>query len=457
METKFEWKDEYNIGVESIDQEHQRLFRIINRLFAAREGDERESQWACQEGIKYFHGHTAKHFVEEESYMLSIGYEGFDRHRSIHKGFRENTLPALEQELVRTGYSPEAMDHFLGVCAGWLVGHTMVEDRAIVENNGSPWKNTLPSGELATLKKVIAQLVCDMFQLQTRVISDTYGGEEFGEGVYYRLVYGRDSDAKRLEIILAFEEQLLMNTVGKVMGKQADKLDAMLVNASRYTVRQFVGRVLEYFPALRTYELKEENLLAYEQFQRVFQKQPPQVSLLFTTGGAGYFAYCIVAPHIVQEGGVTSIGHENAMQEVEKYLSLLQEQEAADGANPRRKILIVDDSLTIREGMRRLLAEDYEVSVSESSVAAIRSIALNRPDLVLLDYEMPVCDGRQTLEMLRAEKEFADLPVMFLTGRRDRESMIQVMPLKPTGYLLKDNKPAELKKEVDAFFAKLSH
>lgn len=454
MYTNLEWKDEYNIGVDIIDQEHQRLFRIINRLFAARDGDERESQWACQEGIKYFHGHAVKHFMEEESYMLSIGYEGFDRHRSIHKGFRENTLPALEQELIRTGYSPEAMDHFLGVCAGWLVGHTMVEDRAIVENNGTPWKNMLPEGEAATLKKTIAQLVCDMFQLQTRVISDTYGGEQFGDGVYYRLVYGRDLDEKRLEVMMAFDEKLLINTVGKVMGKEADKLDAMLVNASRYTVRQFVGRVLEYFPALRTYELKEENLLAYEQFQRVFQQRPPVVSLLFTTGGAGYFVFCITAPHIQKQISATPIGHENALQEVQKYLSLLEEN--PDEGEGKRKILIVDDSLTIREGMRQLLSGEYAVAVADSGVAAIRSITLNRPDLVLLDYEMPVCDGRQTLEMLRAEKEFMDLPVMFLTGRRDRDSMIQVMPLKPAGYLLKDSKPAELKKEVDAFFARQS-
>ena len=380
--------------------------------------------------------------------MLSIGYKGFDRHRSIHKSFRENTLPALEQELVRTGYSPEAMDHFLGVCAGWLVGHTLLEDRAIVGENVSPWEKMLPEGETATLKKVIAQLVCDMFQLQTRVISDLYGGEKFGDGVYYRLVYGRGADEKKLEVLLAFEEQLLINTLGMAMGKQPEHLDAMLINASRYTARQFVGRVLEYFPALRTFELKEENLLSYEQLQRVFQRQTPQASLLFSTGGAGYFAFCMVAPHILEAGGVTPISHDNAVSEVEKYLR--QEQEAQASGNP--KILIVDDSMTIREGMRRLLAETYDVTVAESSVAAIRSITLNRPDLVLLDYEMPVCDGRQTLEMLRAEKEFADLPVMFLTGRRDRESMIQVMPLKPAGYLLKDSKPAELKKEVDAFF-----
>ena len=98
MDTQFVWKDEYNIGVEMIDKEHQRLFKIINKLFVFRE-EEKDSQWTCQEGIKYFRSHAMKHFMDEEAYMLSIGYEGLEQHRLIHKGFRENTLPALEQEL----------------------------------------------------------------------------------------------------------------------------------------------------------------------------------------------------------------------------------------------------------------------------------------------------------------------------------------------------------------------
>ncbi len=139
------------------------------------------------------------------------------------------------------------------------------------------------------------------------------------------------------------------------------------------------------------------------------------------------------------------------MTEVEEYLMKREEQEII---NQKPKILVVDDSLTIREGMRQLLGEDYEIAVAESGVAAIRTITLNQPDLVLLDYEMPVCDGRQTLEMLRSEKAFEDIPVIFLTGRRDPESMIKVMPLKPAGYLIKGSKPAEIKKEIDAFFEK---
>lgn len=43
MENQFEWRDEYNIGVDVIDREHQRLFKIINKLFAFRE-EEKDSQ-----------------------------------------------------------------------------------------------------------------------------------------------------------------------------------------------------------------------------------------------------------------------------------------------------------------------------------------------------------------------------------------------------------------------------
>ena len=448
MDTQFEWREEYSIGVDSIDQEHKRLFRIINKLFDFKE-EEKDNQCTCQEGIKYFKGHAVKHFADEEAYMASIGYEGLEQHRRIHQDFRKNILPALEQELERTDYSQESMEHFLGVCAGWLVGHTLTEDQAITGEKMSTCEHLLPSEELEAMKKVIVQLVFDMFRLESQAISEAYGGEKFGRGVYYRLVYGTRGDEKRQEVILVFEEKLLINTVGKILGIKTNKLDAMLVNAARYTARQFVGRVMEHFPNDPPYELKEENLLSYEQFRKVFEREKPQVSLLFNTGGAGYFAYCVIAPHLLESGIGTPIQNTNAMDEVEKYL---MKREQAD-SNTKPKILIVDDSMTIRHGMKQLLEGDYEVAMAESGVAAIRTITLNRPDLVLLDYEMPIVDGKQTLEMLRSEKSFEDIPVIFLTGRRDTATMIQVMPLKPAGYLLKDSKPADLKKEIDAFFA----
>lgn len=451
MDGQFEWRDEYNVGVDVIDREHRRLFQIINKLFHFKEQD-KDRQWICQEGIKYFKGHAMQHFADEEAYMASIGYEGLEHHRAIHNSFRDNTVPILEKELEDTGYSDEAMEHFLGVCAGWLIGHTMTEDQAITGQRESTWGNRLPAGQQEAMKKVITRLMFDMFRLEAEVVSDSYSGEKFGSGIYYRLIYGTPTDKKMQEVLMVFEEKLLINTVGKVLGIQTNKLDAMLVNAARYTARQFVGRVMEHFPQEGSLKLTEENLLSYEQLQKIFRQEKPQVSLLFNTSGAGYFAYCAIAPLMLKESISTPLEDGNAMVEVEKYLSRREQQNSG-----KPTILVVDDSATVRQSMKKLLEPDYDVMLAESGVTAIRAITLNRPDLVLLDYEMPVCDGSQTLEMLRSEPSFANIPVFFLTGRDDPNVVRRLLSLKPAGYLLKYLKPADLKQKIDGFMKKRGH
>ena len=260
------------------------------------------------------------------------------------------------------------------------------------------------------------------------------------------MVYGREQDENIWEIFLVFEEKILINTVGKLMGLRSDKLDVMLINAARYTASQFVCHVMERFPSIQSYEMQEENLLTYEQFQEIFEKKHPQVSLLFNTD-EGYFSYCVIAPHLLESGIGTPLEVNNEVTEIEKYLM-------KRGGSTKPKVLVVDDSMTIREGIKRLLEEDYEVTAVHSGVSAIRAITLDKPDLVLLDYEMPVCDGRHVLEMLRSEKEFADVSVIFLTSRDDPESVKKVLMLKPDGYLLKYLKPAEIRKRIREFFEK---
>jgi len=85
---------------------------------------------------------------------------------------------------------------------------------------------------------------------------------------------------------------------------------------------------------------------------------------------------------------------------------------------------------------------------------AIKYLAMNRPDLILLDYEMPICDGRQVLEMIRSESDFSDVSVIFLTSKNDRESVLKVSALRPDGYLLKSMDPKDIIKAIDDFFEK---
>ena len=449
MEGQLVWKDEYNIGIDIIDKEHERLFKIINKLF--RFTDEKsKSQWACQEGIKFFKDHAAKHFTEEEGYMEAVDYERLAAHRHIHQEFRERTLPALEAELEQTDYSADAVGHFLGVCAGWLIGHTLMEDRAIAGKSRSRWMELLSGKEQDELKEVILQLMYDLFRLEASVISETYGGERFGKGIYHRLVYSTDQEEEKREIFLVFEEKLLLNTVGKAMGIKTNKLNTILMNAARYTARQFAGCVKEHLPDMEGYELKEENLLTYEEFQDVFEHEKLQASLLFDTG-EGYFAYCAIARRSMKKAGAALIDSDNALAEVEKYL-MKRENHLKKENRLKKKVLVVDDSITIRQGVRKLLADDYDVALAPSGTAAIRCVILDRPDLVLLDYEMPVCDGQQVLEMLRSEEALADIPIIFLTGKTDPETVRRLVALKPDGYLVKYLKPSQIKQKIDDYF-----
>ena len=109
----------------------------------------------------------------------------------------------------------------------------------------------------------------------------------------------------------------------------------------------------------------------------------------------------------------------------------------ASAPNDVKTILVVDDNAVTLRTIRELIKDEYNVIVATSGMQAIKIMTGSRPDLVLLDYKMPICDGRQTLEMIRADDELRDVPVIFLTGVNDKEHIKAVLELKPQGYLLK--------------------
>lgn len=120
----------------------------------------------------------------------------------------------------------------------------------------------------------------------------------------------------------------------------------------------------------------------------------------------------------------------------------------------KKKILVVDDSGAVLRNVRELLGSKYEVIMANSGAVAIKYISLGKPDLILLDYEMPVCDGAHVFEMLKSEPEFADIPIIFLTSKNDKETVMKVMALHPEGYLLKTMPPAQIIESVDNYFIK---
>jgi len=114
-------------------------------------------------------------------------------------------------------------------------------------------------------------------------------------------------------------------------------------------------------------------------------------------------------------------------------------------------ILIADDSMVVRAVLRRQLEADGHTVVEavdgEEALQACREV---RPDVVLLDVEMPVLDGHATLERLKADEDLRDIPVVFLTGRVDTADVVTGLRLGAHDYLRKPFEANELMARVSA-------
>lgn len=140
---------------------------------------------------------------------------------------------------------------------------------------------------------------------------------------------------------------------------------------------------------------------------------------------------------------------------VKELVSRLEEDAQRQALDADKKhILVVDDSGTMLRTIKSWLSMKYKVSIASSAAMAITFLASNKPDLILLDYEMPVCDGPQFLGMIRSEIPTRDIPVIFLTAKGDRESVQSVLAYKPAGYLLKTMAPEDILQTLDDFFEK---
>ncbi|NOK31866.1 ATP-binding response regulator [Corallococcus exercitus] len=104
---------------------------------------------------------------------------------------------------------------------------------------------------------------------------------------------------------------------------------------------------------------------------------------------------------------------------------------------PRPRILLADDNADMRDYVRRLLSQRYDVTAVANGAEALRSARESRPDLVLSDVMMPVMDGIQLVKQLRADEALRTLPVILLSARAGEEATSSGLELGADDYLTK--------------------
>lgn len=112
------WKDEYSVGIDSLDNDHKKLLTLINHLQTAvhyQTGEEFETE-ALDEVVAY----TKYHFEREEKMMQEAGYADLEAHKELHRQMIAK-VEGFIQEYEKRGH--EALEDVADYLKNWLINH----------------------------------------------------------------------------------------------------------------------------------------------------------------------------------------------------------------------------------------------------------------------------------------------------------------------------------------------
>lgn len=116
----------------------------------------------------------------------------------------------------------------------------------------------------------------------------------------------------------------------------------------------------------------------------------------------------------------------------------------------RKKILAIDDSVIALKQLQNILEDKYEFVGVTGGLAGLKRLDNEGFDLVLLDIEMPVMDGFATLTSIRQRETLRDLPIIFLTGTRQKEKVIKGITSGVEGYIVKPVNSKQLLAKIES-------
>jgi len=112
-------------------------------------------------------------------------------------------------------------------------------------------------------------------------------------------------------------------------------------------------------------------------------------------------------------------------------------------------IILVDDNPTNLLAGINVLSEKYSVSTAPSAEKLFSLLENDKPDLILLDVDMPEMNGYETIKLLKAREETKNIPVIFLTGKTESDDELEGLSLGAIDYITKPFQPALLLKRIE--------
>ncbi len=121
----------------------------------------------------------------------------------------------------------------------------------------------------------------------------------------------------------------------------------------------------------------------------------------------------------------------------------------------KMRVMVVDDNTVNLATLEQELKDKYEVIPMMTGRRAIKYLYQNKVDLILLDVQMPIMDGIETLKEIRTQDNGVVVPVIFLTARKDANTVLEGSKLGIMDYVTKPFDPDDLKDRIERVFKRL--
>ncbi|MCL2108860.1 MAG: response regulator [Oscillospiraceae bacterium] len=128
------------------------------------------------------------------------------------------------------------------------------------------------------------------------------------------------------------------------------------------------------------------------------------------------------------------------------------EQEVVQEQKNLRKIIMVDDVGFLLLSAKERLKDVYEIFPATSAKALFQILETVAPDCILLDINMPDIDGFETIKNLKADPRYREIPVMFLSSKNDRDTIVRARKSGAVDFIPKPFTDAELIESIEHFF-----
>lgn len=136
-----EWKKEYELGVDEIDEQHKELIQIINKYKTTISDKSLNSFTEIGKIVVYLIDYTSSHFEAEEYLMLRIGYPDIEAHKKKHRELISKLRDILIKMKNKKAYTPIEFYYFL---MAWLNNHILHDDKKISDFSKKNHSNTIP-------------------------------------------------------------------------------------------------------------------------------------------------------------------------------------------------------------------------------------------------------------------------------------------------------------------------